>query len=128
MEESGFDKQAALERLLEMKPDEEGEDWWGEEEGAVRAPEKTEGGDNSSTSNSEAANNLINEVYDNWGEDINGVEFEELFEEIAEMIQFDQKRQGVGMLEINSFVDECNSVKQALLVGFREEFSNDDDF
>ena len=44
------------------------------------------------------------------------------------MIQDDQKNQGIGMLEINSFVDECNSVKQALLVGFREEFSNEEEF
>jgi hypothetical protein len=31
-------------------------------------------------------------------------------------------------MEINSFVDECNLVKQTLLVGFREELSNFDDF
>lgn len=61
-------------------------------------------------------------------EDINGREFEELFEEIAEMIKEDQKDRGMGMLEINSFVDECNSIKQTLLVGFKEELSNFDDF
>jgi hypothetical protein len=32
------------------------------------------------------------------------------------------------MLEINSFVDECNIIKQTLIVGFREELSNFDDF
>ena len=32
------------------------------------------------------------------------------------------------MLEINNFVDECNSIKKTLLVGFREELSNFDDF
>lgn len=61
-------------------------------------------------------------------EDINGREFEELFEEIAEMIKEDQKDRGMGVLEINSFVDECNSIKQTLLVGFKEELSNFDDF
>jgi hypothetical protein len=44
------------------------------------------------------------------------------------MIKEDQKEQGVGIMDINSFVDECNLVKQTLLVGFKEEFSNFDDF
>ena len=35
------------------------------------------------------------------------------------MIKEDQKEQGVGIMEINSFVDECKSIKQTLLVGFR---------
>ena len=42
--------------------------------------EKRESEDNSSTAHSEVANNLMNEVYDNFmKEDINGREFEELF-------------------------------------------------
>jgi hypothetical protein len=83
--------------------------------------------DNSSTNNSEVANSIMNEVYDNlMKEEINGREFEELFEEIAEMIKEDQKDRGFGMIEINNFVDECNSVKQTLLVGFREELSSFD--
>lgn len=44
------------------------------------------------------------------------------------MVKEDQKEKGVGMLEINSFVDECNIIKQTLIVGFREELSNFDDF
>jgi hypothetical protein len=85
--------------------------------------------DNSSTTNSEVAQTIINEVYENLlKEEINGREFEELFEEIAEMIKEDQRDRGIGMLEINNFVDECNSVKQTLLVGFREELSSFDDF
>lgn len=44
------------------------------------------------------------------------------------MIQEDQKEKGVGMIEINDFVEECNVIKQTLLVGFREELSNFDDF
>ena len=44
------------------------------------------------------------------------------------MIKEDQKEQGVGIMEINSFVDECKSIKQTLLVGFREQLSNFDDF
>lgn len=44
------------------------------------------------------------------------------------MIKEDQKDRGMGVLEINSFVDECNSIKQTLLVGFKEELSNFDDF
>lgn len=44
------------------------------------------------------------------------------------MIKEDQKEQGVGIMDINSFVDECNSVKQTLLIGFKEELSNFDDF
>ena len=32
------------------------------------------------------------------------------------------------MLEINSLVDECHTIKQTLLIGFREELSNFDDF
>ena len=44
------------------------------------------------------------------------------------MVKEDQKEKGVGMLEINSFVDQCNSISQTLLVGFREEISNFDDF
>lgn len=71
----------------------------------------------------------MNEVYDNFmKEDINGREFEELFEEIAEMIKMDQKDRGASVIEINNFVDQCNIVKQILLVGFREELSNLDDF
>lgn len=31
-------------------------------------------------------------------------------------------------MEINSFVDQCKSIKQTLLVGFREQLSNFDDF
>lgn len=48
----------------------------------------------------------MNEVFDSLlKEEINGREFEELFEEIAEMIKEDQKEKGVGIMEINSFVD-----------------------
>ena len=48
----------------------------------------------------------MNEVFDTLlKEEINGREFEELFEEISEMIKEDQKEQGVGIMEINSFVD-----------------------
>ncbi len=32
------------------------------------------------------------------------------------------------MFEINDFVEECNVIKQTLIVGFREELSNFDDF
>jgi len=32
----------------------------------------------------------------------------------------DQKLKGVGMYEINNFVDECNSIKQILLTDFKE--------
>ena len=34
-------------------------------------------------------------------EDINGREFEELFQEISEMIKEDQKEKGVGIMDIN---------------------------
>lgn len=44
------------------------------------------------------------------------------------MIKEDQRDRGFGMLEINSFVDECRSIEQTLLVGFREELSSFDDF
>ena len=41
----------------------------------------------------------MNEVYDNFmKEDINGREFEELFEEIAEMIKMDQKDRGASVI------------------------------
>ena len=41
----------------------------------------------------------MNDIYENFlKEDINGREFEELFEEIAELIKIDQKERGFGML------------------------------
>jgi hypothetical protein len=40
------------------------------------------------------------------------------------MIKSDQKEHGKGVYEINSLVDECNEVKNMILVGFREELSN----
>lgn len=71
----------------------------------------------------------MNEVFDTMlREEINGREFEELFEEIAVMIKEDQRDRGMGVFEINNFVDECNSIKQLLLVGFSEELSNFEDF
>ena len=44
------------------------------------------------------------------------------------MIKSDQKEKGVGIMDIDSFVEECNGIKQTLLIGFREELSNFDDF
>lgn len=44
------------------------------------------------------------------------------------MIKEDQSEHGVPMMDINSFVDECQLIKQTLLVGFKEELSNFDDF
>jgi hypothetical protein len=44
------------------------------------------------------------------------------------MIKEDQRDRGIGVIEINNFVDECNSVKQTLLVGFREELSSFDEY
>jgi hypothetical protein len=44
------------------------------------------------------------------------------------MIKEDQLDRGTGMIEINNFMDECISVKQAILVGFREKISGFDDY
>jgi hypothetical protein len=128
-----YDKSESMNSLLEMAPDNEEEEMWGKDFDNVGRIQKNKSEDKScSTNNSEVANTLINEVYDNLLkeeiEDINGREFEELFEEIADMIKEDQKVRGMGIYEINNFVDECNSVKQTLLVGFREELSSFDDF
>jgi hypothetical protein len=67
-----------MDQLLCIEPDnEQEEEQWEKIESAV---EKRESEDNSSTAHSEVANNLMNEVYDNFmKEDINGREFEELF-------------------------------------------------
>lgn len=132
---NNYSKAEATNALCELAPDNEDEEGgWREAERAVERAEraglgKSASEDNSSTTNSEVAQTIINEVYENLlKEEINGREFEELFEEIAEMIKEDQRDRGIGMLEINNFVDECNEVKQTLLVGFREELSSFDDF
>ncbi len=44
------------------------------------------------------------------------------------MIKEDQLDRGIGTIEINNFMDECISVKQAILVGFREKISGFDDY
>lgn len=126
-QESKFNKTEALNRLFDMEPDNEEEDF-SKELQKIEELETRDSGDTSGPAN-ETANNLMNEVFETlMREEINGREFEELFEEIAEMIKEDQREMGMGVLEINSFVDECNSIKKMLLVGFREELTNFDDF
>lgn len=126
-QESKFNKTEALNRLFDMEPDNEEEDF-SKELQKMEELETRDSGDTSGPAN-ETANNLMNEVFETlMREEINGREFEELFEEIAEMIKEDQREMGMGVLEINSFVDECNSIKKMLLVGFREELTNFDDF
>jgi hypothetical protein len=126
-QERQFNKEEAMNQLLDMEPDNEEEDF-SKDLQKIEELETRDSGDTSGPPN-ETANNLMNEVFDTlMREEINGREFEELFEEIAEMIKEDQREMGMGVLEINSFVDECNSIKKMLLVGFREELTNFEDF
>ena len=130
LQETSFDKEETYAKLLMAVPDNESEQEWAKEvENMDKMAFKEEEDQSTSSAPSENANMIMNEVFDTLlKEEINGREFEELFEEIAEMIKEDQREQGVGIMDINSFVDECNSIKQTLLVGFREELSNFDDF
>lgn len=43
-------------------------------------------------------------------------EFETLFDEISNIIKEDQRKRGVDLLEINDFVDDCNSIKKVLIL------------
>ena len=55
----------------------------------------------------------MEEIINN-GIDFDKTEFEELFEEITTIIKKDQEEKGVTLIEINEFVDDCNSIKKLL--------------
>lgn len=61
-------------------------------------------------------------MYDKSEIDISGFEFEELFNEITEIIKEDQKEKGRGVIEINNFVETCMTAKDVLLVGLKDVF------
>lgn len=89
LQEADFDKEEAYSRLLMMPPDnqKEEDDWKKELELQQFSKKKSEDRSTSSAP-SENANFIMNEVFDTLlKEDINGREFEELFEEIAYMVK-----------------------------------------
>lgn len=61
------------------------------------------------------------------GIDFDKTEFEELFEEITTIIKKDQEEKGVTLIEINEFVDDCNSIKKLLFTENEDIYLDEND-